>query len=243
MYLFSLGGYFYAYDQTDGNILLNFDPTDKIIFLGRIGCGVCTMFAMPMSLLPCRDALLSLPIHFNEWLEWRKMSNEQRDYNLKAEQIMLTPRLNRRQNGEKAHLISKPPLLCKSPLLSPAFRRSPTSTSKTSLEISYGYSEGHQTKECKSFIHICSTLTILFLCYIGAVIAPGVAIVWSLCGSSLAFLVQYIIPAACYIKIRAKRKGHFRTNILFAWILLWTSILGAIACTAQTVWRIFFKID
>jgi len=39
-YLFGLAGYLYAYNDTQGNILLNFDASDRLIFTGRMGCGI-----------------------------------------------------------------------------------------------------------------------------------------------------------------------------------------------------------
>ena len=66
MYAFGLAGYLWAYEDTKDNILLNFDPSDKIILIGRIGCGITTLFALPMNLVPCREAMLSLVAQLSE---------------------------------------------------------------------------------------------------------------------------------------------------------------------------------
>jgi len=90
------------------------------------------------------------------------------------------------------------------------------------------------------FIHYGSTFLIVLCCYLGAVAAPGVAIVWSLCGSSMAFLIAFILPAACYLRIQRKtqRSHRNRSMIAFSWILLFVSLGAAIACTIQTISRI-----
>jgi amino acid permease len=46
-YIFGLAGYLYAYNDTQGNILLNFDASDPLIFTGRIGCGITCKLAPP----------------------------------------------------------------------------------------------------------------------------------------------------------------------------------------------------
>lgn len=91
-----------------------------------------------------------------------------------------------------------------------------------------------------SLLHVVSTLMIVSTCYVGAVAAPGVAFVWSICGSSMAFLIAFIFPAMCYIKVRAKHKGHFNRRILASWLMLGFAIVGCAACTVQTLWRMFF---
>ena len=81
-----------------------------------------------------------------------------------------------------------------------------------------------------------STLAIVAITYLGAVLAPGVAVVWSLCGSSMAFLISFLLPAACYLEIQGKAScshdNEYRTFsaglVIFSWV-------GATACTLQTV--------
>ena len=91
-------------------------------------------------------------------------------------------------------------------------------------------------------IHYGSTFGIILVCYLGAAAVPSVAIVWSVCGSTMAFLIAFILPALYYIRIQ--KKEHTEKSIawvIFAWALLIFSVLGAIACTVQTVWRLLIK--
>ena len=88
-------------------------------------------------------------------------------------------------------------------------------------------------------VHYASTFGIEFTTYMGAVVAPGVAIVWSLCGSSMAFVISFLLPAACYLKLEhhipdSASEGR-RAKRFFSWFLVVFSVLGSILCTRQTV--------
>ncbi len=50
-------------------------------------------------------------------------------------------------------------------------------------------------------MHYGSTLLIVMCCYFGATKVEGVAEIWSLIGSSLAFLIAFILPFGCFIVI------------------------------------------
>jgi amino acid permease len=86
--------------------------------------------------------------------------------------------------------------------------------------------------------HTISTLLIVCTCYVGAVAAPGVAVVLSLCGSGMAFLIAFILPCTCYLRIAQKYSELPREpvqTLMFAWVLLVVSTLAAVACTVQTL--------
>jgi amino acid permease len=89
-----------------------------------------------------------------------------------------------------------------------------------------------------SFIHYFTTVAIAAVCYIAAVQVPGVAFVWSLCGSFLAFLIAFILPAACYLEIQKSHPSVVEKSpawIRFSWFLIVTSTIASVACTAQTI--------
>ena len=210
-YIFGVAGYLYAYDDTNGNILLNFDPTDKLILLGRVGCGVTLMAAIPMVAVPCRDALLALPLQYHSWRHTSRERIHRDQYKVDEHTVLLPDKDNKKGStpaGEEQD--------------SEMEQAVPTSTND-------------------NFLYVTFTFLIVFLAFVGATWAPGVATVWSICGSSMAFLVAFILPSACYIKIRHERKGHGHRIIMSAWILLMFSIVGAIACTVQTIWRLCFS--
>ena len=92
-------------------------------------------------------------------------------------------------------------------------------------------------------VHYGSTLLIVLVCYVSAVKAPGVAIVWSLCGSSMAFCIAFMLPTACFLQIWDKQSMQLQEQTetpqliqkLLAWVLLVTSVVAAIVCTTQTI--------
>ena len=100
-------------------------------------------------------------------------------------------------------------------------------------------------------VHYGSTLLIVVVCYVSAVKAPGVAIVWSLCGSSMAFCIAFVLPTACFLQILHKQGMQLQEQTetptllqkLLAWVLLATSIVAAIVCTTQTIESMIFSND
>ena len=66
-YALGLFGYIWGGSSTQGNILLCFDFADKVILMGRVGCGITIMLAIAMITLPCRESMLSLGSFYTEW--------------------------------------------------------------------------------------------------------------------------------------------------------------------------------
>ncbi len=58
--LLGLFGYLYAYELTSDDILLNFEPNDKVMLLGRFGFGLSMLVAIPILTLPTRNTVVSL---------------------------------------------------------------------------------------------------------------------------------------------------------------------------------------
>lgn len=110
----------------------------------------------------------------------------------------------------KHHDVSSPIMLqaaCEeSPLLKIDTGTTTMPSSPGSLSSSSSSSSCSVSLADNPYAHYGSTLLIIGSCYWGAVRAPGVAFVWSLCGSSMAFLIAFILPAACYIQIHKNRQ-------------------------------------
>jgi sodium-coupled neutral amino acid transporter 11 len=92
------------------------------------------------------------------------------------------------------------------------------------------------------WIHYLITFGIDFSSYLIAIHVPGVAVVWSLCRSFMAFMIAFILPTACYIKIQKNNYPSPRHEsiawVWISWCLLVTSVIAAIACTIQTLIRL-----
>ena len=85
-----------------------------------------------------------------------------------------------------------------------------------------------------SVLHYGSTLLIVTYCFIGATRVAGVATIWSLVGSSLAFFIAFILPFASFIVIeKGVTDGNDRLDgwISIARVMLAVSIVGAVICT------------
>lgn len=93
------------------------------------------------------------------------------------------------------------------------------------------------------FIHYGSTFLITAACYVGAVAVPGVDVVWSLCGSCMAFLLSFILPAIFYLRIQSQQEYDRSTDFIgstrisystLSRFFLYFSVVGAITCTIQS---------
>jgi amino acid permease len=86
-----------------------------------------------------------------------------------------------------------------------------------------------------------ATFGIINTCYLISIRVPGVDVVWSLVGSSMAFMIAFILPSACYLKIQQSNRfvnDESRSWLWFSWILLVMAILAVIACTSQSIIRL-----
>ena len=69
---FGLVGYFYAYGNTQDNILKNFGPRDPDLIIARIGLVVTLICQTPMIGLPCRNNCILVMSHIQRLWEGRR---------------------------------------------------------------------------------------------------------------------------------------------------------------------------
>jgi amino acid permease len=220
-------GYLDTYDDTKDNVFLDYpiSISTPIILLGRIGYAFTILFGIPLVLLPCRESCLSIPVQI---IAWR--------YEVKQRQLFASLAANSNLvNGVNAGREMPP---SGSQGNKPVYGSTDYGTS-TSSTIENGDSDGSVADETfwEYLVHVSSTAALLVLAYVAAATVPGVAIVLSICGSSMAMLISFIIPAACYIKIRWHKPMNPRS--IGAWILLVCSSVAAIVCTTHTLSEIF----
>lgn len=215
MLLFGLGGYVYAQDQTDGNILNNISESRELFFLmGRLGCGITIMLAMAMILLPIRSSLIEI---LNMLL---RDSSDVAKYEIGIQ-------VSSQVAGEETPLLASE--------TSDAKQRASLNT------IHPVHQQSHLMDKYYVWIHYATTFGIISFCYMIAIRVPGVAVVWSLCGSFLAFLIAFTLPSAFYLKLQHKSEqipnNSTKSWVSFSWFLLLASIVAAVACTVQTTMR------
>lgn len=237
MYVFGLAGYIYGGNDTQGNILLNV-PMERpagdtggyyAFLLGRIGCGITMMLAVPMSLLPCREALLEIVnVYFHEahregrpqqrqwWMKvlsrWGKEPNEEF---VTEEEVVEIQTAARGSGGRRHSVLSQ--------------KRPSVLLRRTNIQEDFVFRN--------TLTHYGSTLLIVAACYLGATVITGVAVVWSIVGSSLAFFIAFILPSACFTVMEAavptvaEGGDRHETWIQLAWVFLIFSIVGTVICT------------
>eukprot|EP00581_Thalassiosira_minuscula_P009196 CAMPEP_0183707506 /NCGR_PEP_ID=MMETSP0737-20130205/4062_1 /TAXON_ID=385413 /ORGANISM="Thalassiosira miniscula, Strain CCMP1093" /LENGTH=578 /DNA_ID=CAMNT_0025935193 /DNA_START=269 /DNA_END=2002 /DNA_ORIENTATION=+ len=219
MYAFGLGGYAYGGSQTKGNILLNvpmartqengaIDVNYYLFLLGRVGCGITIMIALPMNLLPCREALLevvdvwfhhshhrtesdALPEEQCCWKLFRRYNSYEsvQDAELTTEDEIFEVLSISTAEGQPAELHHDNE--CTNPLRASATllrRHDP-------IQRDYVFRN--------TLAHYGSTVLIAAVCYLGAVAVNGVATVWSFIGSSMAFFIAFVIPCGCFVAIES----------------------------------------
>ena len=250
-YSFGLGGYLYAGSKTEGNILLNVptsrqddeDETEYILFLlGRIGCGTMIMFAVPMVTLPCREALLEVVdvwFHHEHHLADEASTDAQLEGNEKC-CWSLFHQYNPSETAEdsairtenEVEILETLPEHCpeaeRSALRSPSvlIRHDP-------IQRDYVFRN--------ELVHYGSTLLITVVCYLGATSISGVAVVWSFIGSSMAFVIAFILPFGCFVVLESvvppvAEGGDRRERwVSLAWAMLLLSIIGAVVCTVNNL--------
>lgn len=256
MYLFGLGGYLYAGRKTQGNILRNVkvgrvegeDVEEYYLFLlGRIGIGLTIMLAMPLMLLPCREALLEVvDIYFHHSHHRSSgnndgLSNVNITSNIEEDNSCwkIFHRLNKAETEYDAIITTEDEV--KEIIPPPVSEMGPRRLSRPSLLVIRHDPIQSDYIFRNTALHYGSTLLITITCYLGAVAVQGVAVIWGFIGSSFGFLIAFILPCGCFVVIESAvptslDDGGDRHDkwIKVAWVILVCSVIGAIVCTINS---------
>ena len=219
--VFGLAGYLYAGESTQGNILKNCETAgDFNLLLGKLGCGTMVVLAIPLMMVPCRSCLLEI-------------------VDVVVNGAHVTPveeRLPLKNSDTKESSYD-------------AISSAPTDDDDS--QESSQHTEGEEMQSAShhkvaildnTLIHYGATFVLFSSCYMVAVRVPGVAVVWSILGCSLGYLVAFILPSALYLKIQKRyRCPSFASRnkngawVWFSWILLVTSLVATVVCTSQAI--------
>jgi len=248
-----LCGYLYAGNDTLDNILLNFGIDDKAILAGRSGYCLTLLFGLPLILLPCREAWVSIPDQVADWRrdrlliqQYKQIEQERTDGEAhvlingvdfdEAEPVLVSEDVKLRHgiavrygSAENESASNKQDDTVSTFPISP-------NSSEDDLLDHLEMEKGLQASTCmwkERACHVMSTIVILAVTYVAAVIVPDVAAVWSIFGSSMAVWIGFIVPTACYLKIR-EHKGITLRSVAGALLLL-LSCYSAVICTRQAI--------
>eukprot|EP00752_Nemacystus_decipiens_P011549 g10255.t1 len=183
----ALCGYLYAFQDTKDDILLNFDPSDRVMILGRVGMGLTMLVAITMLVLPCRDIVFTVMDSIAGKV-WAWCGRE--DY------------LPVDGSGD--------------------------------VPTTPGGSPVAKIGDCLMMgRHVLTTVAIMAVSLYCALSVPGVGIVWSICGSSVGFMICYTLPSLFYLKIRWHKSFNIRKA--GALLVLILSAFAIIICTKHAV--------
>lgn len=248
MYSFGLGGYLYAGNSTQGNILLNVptarqpgeDEAEYYLFLlGRIGCGVTVIFATPLMMLPCREALLEiLDVRFHRSHHRGSESAAGREegccWNLFHRCNLIEPVQDAEDELVEQQSITGGPQEDDAAECSPQHKPSSVIIRHDPIQSDYVFRN--------TLAHYGSTLLIITTCYLVDVAVSEVAVVWSFIGASMALAIGFIVPCGCFVVLEGAVEGADRKDgwIGLAWAILAFSVVGAVVCTINNtigLWR------
>jgi amino acid permease len=334
-YLVGLFGYVYAQNVngvTPDNILVAFPVTDHYILVGRIGYCLTLVFAIPLALLPCREALSGLPAQIMAWKRDNELIRKYRQVSeIRAktgphliingvdfdenEPVLISEDLKQRHGA----MLYGSCDVSGDGVVTPTAAATTVATSVETVASSDASTTHDDTEEttmgssspedfvvatrpsgggipvvldmtaAKEFIndeyvdehgelhhryhehgenhhhaaasgggdgvdagldntgedwnqvltHYACTASIVAFTYTAAVLVPGVSVIWSICGSSMAVWIAFIVPTACFLKIR-EHKG-LTIQACGAWILLLFSLVAMVICTQEAVKNAFAK--
>ena len=176
--------------------------------VGRIASGFTVMVAMTLILVPCRDNLLELLEH----MESNGQCPEGTDCQKDSETADTTPTEWSSSDTNHDFLFVHEG----TSLLPPIGERSTCDL----LE--------------NPWVYHGSTLGILGIAFVGTNV--NINMVWRLCGPTLAYVISFALPAACYLELERRQPSSSRRAwVLFSWFLLIFSLIGAICCTVPTI--------
>eukprot|EP01084_Bolivina_argentea_P259751 438412_1 len=187
--LFGLFGYTFAYKRTEGNIFLNFQSSDPLLALARV-CFVVTIFmALPMMVLPCRDALVKLVLDVVHMVAYC------------AQFLRYRYVVARGKGGEPE--LSKPEWDHVSQHILPTIDEdTELELIAEHLSLDGGGGASGVNKWVLRILHFAFTPIVLFGCGIMAIHINDVYGVWLIAGSTISLLVAYAGPCLMYLRLR-----------------------------------------
>lgn len=96
----------------------------------------------------------------------------------------------------------------------------------------------HYSKQASCWPRVLHAALITSTALVSAVFIPGVQIVWTFMGSTVAVLIAYILPAVFYLRIKREHRGADPDTFskrCMAKLVLGLGLTLAVVCTAMAV--------
>ena len=180
--------------SVQGNVLLDFDEDDPLLFMGRLCLSLTLTAAFPMLVLPARDIILRFwqehhagrGVESNEDEIGRQVDNDfDPPEEMQMEQMLQEPLLSE-ENGKGNQV------------------------NDNALETADVVADAnHQNAEDASAPFIARAIAAVSFFWTAAALAcmvSSIDVVWDLLGSSLSIILSYLIPCGSYVVIEAQRR-------------------------------------
>lgn len=251
-------GYLYGGRCTCGNILLNFSASDGLMTFGRACLGAVLMLNFPLICQPARNALFRVlnasrfcpvPVPPDAPATGEATDDLRSGLWVNTEEERSSPSANMGSTGT-AQLTE--------PFLAPA--SSPDSASSSggarvhvyraeelrrgsipgldAFDVFVPKDETVQQSAAQPTPRVSALLTVVLLssALLVSCLLRSILVVWSILGSTVAFLVSFILPALFWYRIVGRTSTGRRKWLALALLVL--STLLAIACTVMTILRL-----
>lgn len=202
-------GYFWSFDKTCGNILLNFSNKNVPMTIGRIALGFTIMLTFPLLVLPCRATLHNmLCIAFPDFFTYDILEDEDEDIDDDSTGLPAS-----------GQFVSRSVTLYDSPMRKKSEqgmvdvqtraeerRRMDGSTEDwrksfipATADPEFENAVAFRPSNCALIVETaCLLLSSVTLgCFI-----PGIMVLWSLMGASVCIVIALLMPCLFWIKLR-----------------------------------------
>lgn len=224
----SILGYFWAFEKTCGNILLNFSKTDIYISIGRGCLSLTLMSTFPLLCAPCRNSLhnlIAICITSGKCccVKPKVEINPTFSGSLSAAP---PPKAQKDQYGS----------LTGSPIIH-VYTTTPEQNLVRwdSYESKDMFEEEPGGTQSGFWLFLETTLVILTSLLAGNFVS-SILIIWTIMGATVSFTIAFILPSLFYLKMRSRRGGRF--YVWGARILLIFIVCASAACTVVIVFNL-----
>eukprot|EP01083_Nonionella_stella_P178010 627562_1 len=239
----SFFGYFYSFQYTCGNILLNYRQDDHVVTFGRLCLGFVILFTLPLLILPARSSIHAI---LNELCSFPGMNLQQKPLfrvAKEADSPVLTQQLLREKRANQS-LVAEVPFMSRSFSLIQSPLRGPRDAlgvinqpDDALLYQEFPFAKSSSANHQPSNLFLIIETTCMILCsLLVSFLTESVMVLWGLLGSTVGFMIAFTLPAFFYLKIRY-HKGWTWRNIVSLMVAV-SSCVAIVLCTWQAVLRL-----
>ena len=179
-----------------GNVLLNFDPDDPLLLVGRLCLAVTIALAFPVLTIPARDIILRYMVSSSSSVS--ESSSRYLDAN--RNNTLTEPLLPSSSNGNGIEAEDEDLTV---------------HTSNVVLPNHHAMDGTHEVSSSSSSTWMQRLLVSICVLWSGTSIASCVSsidIVWDFLGSTLSIILSFLVPCGCYIILRRRYDTTTRNN-------------------------------